>query len=380
MSNSITSYGTIILSSPSKNYQIPPSLPHQLYDDIQSILLRTTQIALTEHIEQPPAYHMPNAVISITHEQSIITASIEDTIRQASTRPALIQYLQRKLLLLPDTFHKIDWSTFALSYNKIPYQQRFNLAKLIHSWQHTGVQQSHISQLNSPMCPHCSHPETAIHIFRCASPIIAIQKLEAMMVFKRELLKINTHPFILWYIQTNYFPWLTDESEYVVPPIPDEWTSPIFYQGMQEQEVIGIHLLPRGYISRMWNQIQNSARPNQNPTLWSVAFIQLLWTLSLRLWACRNQSLHQGNQEETAAKKKWLRETIEQYYVRYQHLPSCTHLFQTPLLSKLEQTDMELIKWIQTIDLLTTNNPQNTKQLHTSTYNHQMRSPTSCTQ
>ena len=109
---------------------------------------------------------------------------------------------------------------------------------------------------------------------------------------------------------------------------------------------------------------------------WSTAFINALWQLSLDLWDLRNQTLRKSTPAWVAQKRVWLQERVSEYYKQHQNLslgiPS--QWFDTPLEDKQRETTDQLIKWIQTIDILQAKNNNKVYKPTTSyEYIHQMK-------
>lgn len=380
----VMSLGIICLKI--KQYKNDNDIPAEqsLYEQARQLNETFLQQCLQSNQQPISLPSLPNAAITIYHNNQLLHSQAEATIRTQGTISDLQQYIIKKMKIPDELFPHIDWPSFERSFERTTFFHRVNIAKMVHNWQHTGAQQAKISANNSSTCPNCTEPETADHVYRCKSPYINEAKHQSIDHFLSQLNNIKASAEVIWIIQHYYLPWLDANDQYTPPPLPTRFNEHYVQMVIQEQKRIGFNQLPRGRLSRFWRllQIQSNTStlhtsPFSESVNWTSQFISHLWQLSLDLWNIRNESIHLDSTHRQAQKRTWLQDRVVELYRQHysDNSPLDKKWFSTPMSEKIEENNHTLIKWIQTIEILQHQRSNTTYHASPYDYIHKMKHP-----
>ena len=229
----------------------------------------------------------------------------------AHHRHKLLTYCMEKYGWEYDTFLLVDWEAVRSVRRKLTQTQRMQTAKLMHGW--VPVMHMLAHETGNSQCPGCPHPdETLDHLFRCTNP----RQVEARHTLLLSLRKAGLAKGWPRAILEALLQLLQDYVNGEQPHLP---STPQIRAAVESQIRIGIHLIPRGFLSTEWTSALESFQVSRPQTKITSLLRSLLLDYTDALWRSRNDILHRqenANQQATARNYN----TRLQWYLENQHV------------------------------------------------------------
>ena len=274
-----------------------------------------TEAAITDNLTDPgPVMTLPykgsKAMLKIG--DTWITSKYKRAIYKARRLGPIREYCVQRYEWNEGQFDTVDWESIGRVRKKLTVNKFRQSCKLMHGWIPVMHKRQHITGIKQ--CPGCSQPdETVEHVFRCPNPLMKKRRKEivADLRKKRGKNKIPKSAMgILIDMVSHVFQGkrLFDSSK---------------YDGRQQkviasQQAIGLHLLPRGYVSTEWYTHLKFLGVS-NPKRRVDSMLKMIWhDIFDPLWDQRNRILHDETNKYNVAEDKALSTRLT-WYVRNKH-------------------------------------------------------------
>lgn len=202
------------------------------------------------------------------------------------------------------TFDSVNWEAVRTVRAGMPLSLFIRTSKVMHGWLPVMHMQAHTT--GCAQCPGCKCPdETIEHLYRCTN-IEAKNTREATLVAVRKKgIGIGIPRVVMEAIVRALYEY-TNELPMTIP------IHPSLAQAIRSQQEIGIHLLPRGFLTKAWGDALTDFAV-ENPERKISGLLKMLWVdFTDKLWQCQNDIAHKKNnltqqrlEEGWAARLKW---------------------------------------------------------------------------
>lgn len=275
-----------------------------------------------------------------------ITHNLKQELVQARTANNLRKHLCKKFEWDDATFEDVDWTNHGIALKRLG-KHRKTLVKYLHSFTPVGVRAHMYDKRYPPECPSCGFPqETTHHLIHC--PKRKEQREQWYKAILDYTTKQHTYPPLQDLIMSAMRAQLDDQPDDSID-IPAE-----VQEAANAQAAIGWRQLFKGRLSKQWTLLQDrhlgSQRTDQqNGDTWMAGLIQTMLQQWYNLWTVRNADRHGRDWRTTQASqhRQAIRE-VTQLYDQYKDniLDEHNWLFDTPLLTRIQQPTASLRQWI----------------------------------
>ena len=198
------------------------------------------------------------------------------------------------------TLPNIDWKGFSAAFQSQPQKYRIIVTKYIHGWLPTGNCRKLIHNRDFS-CPHCSLKATNEHLILCKHRKTEYTRNMYLttMCSKMNTSKVGKDISQIW---LDYLSHIINTSgqpfRLCCAPCTTERTKSILWRTIRLQDKLGVKLTPRGYLNEHWVSAVHSSRDKpSSPTpeecrQWSKLATNQIWSIVIRVWGERNESLH----------------------------------------------------------------------------------------
>ena len=240
-----------------------------------------------------------------------ITSHQQRHLLLAHHRHKFLTYCMEKYDWEYETFQLIDWDAVRSVRRRLTQTQRMQTAKLMHDWAPVMHMLAH--ETGNSQCPGCPHPdETLDHLFRCTNPRQVEQRRTLLLSLRKAGLAKGWPRAIL----EALLQLLQDFVDGEQPSLPSH---PQIRVAVESQIRIGIHLIPRGFLSTEWTSALESFQVCRPRTKITSLLRFLLLDYTDALWRSRNDILHhQENATQQATARNY--NTRLQWYLENQHV------------------------------------------------------------
>ena len=258
---------------------------------------------------QPP-YPSSKAMLRI--RETWITSHSDRHILTAHGTPAIRDYCMAKYKWTDSIFDSVDWKTIGTARKKCSKTELMQTSKIMHDWLPVMHMYGHVTGLQQ--CPACTHQdETLDHLFHCQHPALTRTRETALttLVQKGKTLRIphiftDTIRGMLW----AYF----NEQDYNPPQ-----RNQLLIEAVNAQKLIGLHLVPRGYLAKHWLRALQSLCEHAERKLASL--IYFIWIeITDSLWKARNDIVHHGNNLNRQADESRIDRSLIWYHTNKQEV------------------------------------------------------------
>jgi len=133
---------------------------------------------------------------------------------------------------------------------------------------------------------------------------------------------------------------------------------------IQQDEIGWVNFL-RGRQSKIWEEAQGTylelggAINRIKAARWSTQIIDATLTLLTTIWKDRNDSVHSSNDDTPSARITYIHDQVREMYRQQDNFRARdrTIIFGVPLDDRLQQRPFQLVKWLETADLVLHENP-----------------------
>ncbi|KAL3762232.1 hypothetical protein ACHAWU_004770 [Discostella pseudostelligera] len=254
------------------------------------IASETATIALTQHrSDMPPvlAPPYPGSRALLRLGTTWITSKAPHHILRACWSTSLTTYCKTKYGWSDDTFQEIAWRNIRSARRKCTPTQLTKTSKIMHDWLPVMHMQAHITGISH--CPSCTHPdETLDHIFHCPHPILTQKREELLEHLRKKGLSLRIPPPVLDAIVNLMGSYIS------LMPMDPTHPSDMIQAAITSQLGIGIHLMPRGYLSRLWVDALDAYHCPHPERALSNLIKFLLNDFTDSLWRTRNDLVHRA--------------------------------------------------------------------------------------
>ena len=278
-----------------------------------------------------------------------------------------VKYLQEKYKWSQVVFSQIDWPAVGTILGKISTPTRVKHSKLMHSWIPVMTRTARYSKSPDNLCPLClTIPETQDHIFCCGNKDAAKHRSAAWQCCLETIrTKGKTSRHILDAFDSGGTPYLqlpTRPVPYTTRPLPAMLTT-LLLSAQTAQSDIGWQYVFRGFISQVWDTTQELyARRIEKPKShwskesWRQIVISAFLEFGHSLWKFRNDAKFGKDKQEKARihRTQIERQVTLRYDSKPYLLPKFMHVFDKPLLNRLQQGNHTLSALLRHFDSYTT--------------------------
>ena len=204
-----------------------------------------------------------------------------------------------------DWLCNVEWKAFRLALKRMRGDNKGQFCKLVHKQIPTMKIMKRNGFSTTSLCPLCLKvEENWQHVFQCKSATALVEKESQMILLKKSLTRIRTHPVLQQRILSMLRQWLNGFS--VTVPSNDEEMQMI-NEAFRDQSNLLYKNLFAGVISHKflgemqkqhYQEIPNDRkRLTQNE--WNVNFVRALLTFSTNLWKTRCEYLQKQSELST---------------------------------------------------------------------------------
>ena len=274
---------------------------------------------------------LPSNPIQIFIAGVSITRNYKSRIRQASTLPALMQYVSRRFQWEGTLAEEVAWHTFTQIIRHFPRQQT-TIVKHVHAIAPTG----HIAHRNqeslSPKCPSCECPyEDNNHVITCPAPRRSEWRNETIASIEA-LKECQSDPLLKQVLIEGLEGFHQGGHGVEMAHYPDK-----YHPLIRIQNALGWDQLYRGRWSQHWGQLHSEyactqidwSSRDRDADLWVMYHGQALLSSWLRLWGVRNAERHGADAEarQRARKEVLMAELHKLYLLKPSVTPRDRHIF-----------------------------------------------------
>jgi len=320
---------------------------------------------MDEHSSSQCALFFPSSRAALRTGQTIVHTQIQNTLYMRLQGKPLLKHIAVKNSWTNGEEKLVNWEAHGKALRALPMEARPTTHKAIHGWLYTGHWQARVDNTSSN-CPLCQHEETNQHLLTCTAT--SDEREVALLAFKTELGNIFTASAIKqWIVQrlTQTLA-LTDEH----PEVPIYLNTAIRFDellqtaAMEQAEVNWTQFLKGRHVTT-WARAQEAyfhMYPDSRPTKhytgerWATKAIGATLELYRNIWYTRNLKVHSSTADEPSTRIRNLHDRVRDYYQRqYDLFPlqdDRDTFFAQPLEHRLKTRPFQLVKWMETIDIL----------------------------
>ena len=268
----------------------------RLATETTATILRQGETPLLPPVIEPP-YAGSKALLRIGKKW--ITTASESHIRHARWESSTREYCYKKYSWTRSTFKKVDWTTIGSTRRKMTPTQQMQTSKLMHGWLPVMHMRAHVS--GSAQCPGCPcEDETIEHILQCTNQSQTQRRKERMIELRKKMMTLG-FPRVIMEAICKLLLHHIDRTPPVVPQHPS------LARAVQDQLQIGLHLLPRGFISTQWLLLLQEYTV-EDPDRAISGFLKTLWLDFIDdIWRGRNEIVHKQENLANGKTRNWKR-------------------------------------------------------------------------
>ena len=230
----------------------------------------------------------------------------------------LYQYLQKKHSWTEAQMETISWPNLKKALSSYPNYQQTKYAQLMHHWQYIGERKDLLHAQNNACPMQCGNKESKLHYLYCTDPAFHLIREKHLHLLQKQMTAIQTYPGIISAIckilRHGYTEWIQDIKRL-------EGEQSLLYKAIQQQQQLGKHSLPLGYVSVLWETCQQHWIHTTNTTNhhgnWTKNIIVTVHSYTYSIWKERNNILHRHSEKSIQVKTKQnLQARIASLYTR----------------------------------------------------------------
>jgi len=198
----------------------------------------------------------------------------------------------------------VEWRAFRVALKRMRGEHKGNFCKIVHKQIPTMQIMKRNGFSTSSMCPMCLNvEENWQHVFQCKSATAMVAKESQMIILKKSLTRVRTHPVLQQRIFSMLRQWMNGFSV-TVPGNDGDMT--MLNEAFRDQGNLLYENLFAGVISHKFGEVQRkyyqeipSDRKRLTQNEWNVNFVRALLTFSANLWKTRCEYLQTQSELST---------------------------------------------------------------------------------